>query len=580
MHVYFDAAYAASEGAGPATAGDGRPTTTGRMPLLPISPDVLRRHGARVLEPERAWRLSRDPQPPGDPQLPADLPPRPTIYRYGTLLLPVRPLAQDEQAIGTLNDLLTDSGMRLVGRPEHFRAIDRPDARTPPTVRVALDVASPGRPAAIDAWAALQSLRGAVRSREVPASVAEVVKQASLEHLLMGAGVGAYQDPTGAWQGSPIGAGGEAVASYLTPAFGARTPVVVVAPPPPRTAPTGRRRPVVAVLDTGVGENPWLGIPAPGNPLPPGGPVRVDEDLQQIVRDTTAPGDPADPPLLPIDDHWDTPVTDEPLVGRIDSHTGHGVFIAGLIAQIAQDADVLSVRLMHSDGIVYEQTVLAVLDELIHRIERVQAGQLDASHTVDIVAVSFGYYDETADNQAATPLLRQRLQSLVDLGVLVVASAGNDAATLPFYPAALSTQLASPLMRSVGALNPNGTATLFSNDGGSVNTWATGAMVVSTFPLVEGSRRPANTVAPRPGANGRLPSRREALDPDGFTHGHACWSGASFAAPIAAAVLANKLILNGENDPDLGLNTLTLDVTMKRARAAVQGAIDDTLHGQ
>ncbi|MEN3360686.1 MAG: hypothetical protein V7637_4668, partial [Mycobacteriales bacterium] len=391
------------------------------------------------------------------------------------------------------------------------------------------------------------------------------------EHLFLAAGIERYQDPTGAWHGSPAG-GGDPVSSYLTPGGSARRPVAVVMPLPERR--DLARRPVVLVLDTGIAENPWLGIPQAAPPSP-GARVRVDGELQSIVRIWTTPTAQGDRTLQPIDDYWDRPVTDEPLVGQIDSATGHTVFIAGLIAQIAPDADVMSVRVMHSDGIVYEQPVLAVLDRLIERLTRVRDGRREASEMVDILCLSFGYYDETSDTRSATPLLRKRLDALVKLGVLVVASAGNDSTATPFYPAALSTEL-GPRFRSVGALNPNGTATLFSNDGRCVNTWATGAVVVSTFPVVQGSGQPANSVAPRPGANGRRPDRREALDEDDFISGWGVWSGASFAAPIAAAVLAKYLIENSDNDCELALDKMGTDATIRRATKAVDMAVEHT----
>ena len=42
-------------------------------------------------------------------------------------------------------------------------------------------------------------------------------------------------------------------------------------------------------------------------------------------------------------------------------YTGHGSFIAGLIRQVVPDATVLSIRIMHGDGIVYEGDLLYAL---------------------------------------------------------------------------------------------------------------------------------------------------------------------------------------------------------------------------
>ena len=82
------------------------------------------------------------------------------------------------------------------------------------------------------------------------------------------------------------------------------------------------------------------------------------------------------------------------------------------------------------------------------------------------------------------------LNRLSELGVIVFAAAGNDATSRRFYPAAFAELAAGigPQVVSVGALNPNSTRALFSNEAPWVRAWATGAGVVSTFPIdVQGS---------------------------------------------------------------------------------------------
>src|SRR5262249_3960757 len=140
-------------------------------------------------------------------------------------------------------------------------------------------------------------------------------------------------------------------------------------------------------------------------------------------------------------------------------------------------------------------------------------------------------------------------------GVLVVAAAGNHASTRPFYPAAFAGVLA------VGALNPNGTKALFSNDGSNVHWWATGAGVVSTYPSdVRGSF--TSTVR-----GPRLP--RATLNPDDFDSGFAVWDGTSFGAPLIAAHLANELLAGCGGKP---LVELTEEATRNRAADAVARA--------
>ncbi|GAB3992721.1 hypothetical protein GCM10029992_02570 [Glycomyces albus] len=81
---------------------------------------------------------------------------------------------------------------------------------------------------------------------------------------------------------------------------------------------------------------------------------------------------------------------------------------------------------------------------------------------------------------------------------------------------------------------------MFSNDGPWVSCFATGAALVSTFPCDgKGSRMPDRQ------AESSIDRHRESHDPDDFSAGYAIWSGTSFAAPIAAAYLANEMAESG-----------------------------------
>jgi subtilisin family serine protease len=88
----------------------------------------------------------------------------------------------------------------------------------------------------------------------------------------------------------------------------------------------------------------------------------------------------------------------------------------------------------------------------------------------------------------------------------------------------------------VGALNPNDTIALFSNDGPWVGYFRNGAALVSTFPVTfNASRLPSNAIVM---PNGEV---RAALDPDDFYSGFGVWSGTSFSAPVLAGELAERL---------------------------------------
>ena len=212
--------------------------------------------------------------------------------------------------------------------------------------------------------------------------------------------------------------------------------------------------------------------------------------------------------------------------------------------QVAPDAQVLAVRIMHSDGVVYEGDLICALGLLAERIAIAEAGDLAAM--VDVVSLSLGYFDESAADVAYSSGLWQVIQALLELGVAVVTAAGNYSTSRRFYPAAFSLEpgAAGPVpLISVGALNPNGSKALFSDGGRWINAWATGAAMVSTFPVdINGRRCPQIRMRSHPAsampAGLALPPEREALDPDDYRGGFATWSGTSFAAPLLAAHIA------------------------------------------
>jgi len=322
------------------------------------------------------------------------------------------------------------------------------------------------------------------------------------------------------------------------------------------------RRPVIAVLDTGISGHEWFGTTDRHAGLPPGGFIRELKEVQDAISASSRDAGTA---ARLIEDYWDTDVPSNPLTGELDRHAGHGTFIAGIIRQVAPDSEVAVARIMAGDGVAYESDVLAALERLVEQVRSAQAPGGNPADMIDIVSLSVGYYIETMDDEAETTEFAQQLNTLADLGVLVVAAAGNDATTRPFFPAALATVPPAgggePVL-SVGALNPNGTRAFFSNQADWVHSWATGAAVVSTFPKLRGSMGPANAIRELD---------RESLDPDDFTSGFAMWHGTSFAGPHAAAALANKLIDLADTEPaDLRMSLVSQGAMRERARRAIE----------
>jgi len=556
------------------TGDDGRDDD----PLVGVSawsPEVLQRHGARVLDPSSAEDVyeSREPGSAGH----RARTPRPTAYRARTLLIPAN-LTRNTEIVDAIRGVLAGVHMsiRVPEERRRFRSSAAEDLSQVPRP-VVLVPAAPEEgelalPVVVDAWTALQALRAAAAVAPDDAVLSKrVVSQIRLEHLLVGWSI--IGEPSSG--GHPLTGPGVAD-SYVCGSGDTRAPVAVCLDAPARRPLEdcgSRRRPVVAVLDTGVRAHPWLDIvpdPVHRYGTEPDGFVEVDEPMQITIyeEDRSAVWE-GDRPRHLIRDPWDRPVTANPLVGELDEATGHGSFIAGIVRQVAPDARVLAIRVMHSDDVVYESTLIDALTLIADRVAYAQAGNM--ADMVDVVSLSLGYYDESPADALYSSGLWLVIERLLGMGVAVFASAGNSATSQMCFPAAFAVSPAPgpvPLI-SVGALNPNGTKALFSNDGWWVRAWADGAAVVSTFPVdINGSRMPPVRVPARDHP-GKRSVDREALDPDDFRGGFATWSGTSFSAPLLAGILAAQLLKNAAGGSGPALDEPGEEAASERTRAAL-----------
>ena len=313
--------------------------------------------------------------------------------------------------------------------------------------------------------------------------------------------------------------------------------------------PDGTRRPVVAVVDTGVGTHPWFGeysgehMTADGNGV--------------VIRDAILPDGPIGtlpPSLYPEGDAEIGGASTSPLTGPLDPVAGHGTFIAGLLHQVCPDALILPVRVVDGSGVAAESEVIESLRRLAQFHERGLAGG-HGSVPVDVVVLSMGYYHERPEDMRWDHPLREVLGGLRDSGVAVVVAAGNDGETRPEFPAAFApsvdrrsvpptitdagdTSAARPPILTVGAQNPDGTTALFSNDGPWVTCLRPGAGVVSTIPTtLDGPVTPSMRLKER-----HSDRYRSTIDPEGFQGGFATWSGTSFAGPVLAGEIARELL--------------------------------------
>ncbi|MBK5249153.1 MAG: S8/S53 family peptidase [Actinomycetales bacterium] len=507
-----------------------------------------------MLDPATAVRVD------GQPEV------RPTAYVSDTLLVRTRA----DQGVGRdlLASVAAEAGLQLEEDPDsegERNLLDSIDLRD--EHRALLDEAWVERvrlvpaerleraTAPVDAWEILQSYRMASARLETG--------YVGLEHLVSAtAGIGGtpYTIPHGATGNPytiphgtsgnpyPIPHSGNGVASYAFPGTGGRQPVTWLGPPPQpkhEAKPGGPRRPVVAVLDTGVCTHEWF-------------------DADHVVTEPEVLGVPLGiPPSVP-----DSELTGsrDTLVGGIEPDVGHGTFITGLIRQRCPDATVLAVRVFHGDGVVAEGDLLATLRRLCLR-QLVALSPNTPYQVVDVVSLSLGYYHEQPEDPAFDPLLMAPLSLLGRLGVTVVVSAGNDATSRPMYPAAFASYPGGPPraahgevpILAVGALNPDRTIAMFSNDGPWVRYLRPGAALVSTYPST------INTSMNPIASQRHHGAWRASIDPDDFSSGFATWSGTSFSAPVLAGDIAAALL----EQFDAGADGASVEDAVERATKVI-----------
>jgi hypothetical protein len=211
--------------------------------------------------------------------------------------------------------------------------------------------------------------------------------------------------------------------------------------------------------------------------------------------------------------------------GRLDGVAGHGTFISGIVAHRCRQARITVVGQR-------DQIMALSHDPDHHDQARLFSSEIAVAHSVlkhakaDVDVVSCGFAFPTLD---AFPSIAfsSVMQTLTGpdaprQGVAVVAPAGNEGVTQPYWPAA------HPDVIGVAATNRRGRARAhFSNWGEWVNCCARGADVFSTYITWDGP------------LDGEPPS-----EIDNFV-GWAIWNGTSFAAPKVSAEIARLVAASG-----------------------------------
>jgi len=271
----------------------------------------------------------------------------------------------------------------------------------------------------------------------------------------------------------------------ITPAAAADPVVVRDALWPGVGDPSAGRDVEVSVVDTGLlsGASAW----APW--------------IDGVRPDTSA--DIEDPDQIKIN------AMEHEIVGFADPYAGHGTFISGVIRCIAPASDIVVERILGVAGFARESRLTQQIHDALAR-------------SPDIISMSAGCYTrKNVPSLAFQTLWEERLSQVG--GVVLVAAAGNQSATTPFWPAAF------PWCVGVGSMTRDGQRrSWFSNHGAWVDVYAPGEEIVNAYAhmkyktIVDGDVRDTSA-------------------------GIVKWSGTSFSTPIVTGLIAARMSRTGEN---------------------------------
>lgn len=271
----------------------------------------------------------------------------------------------------------------------------------------------------------------------------------------------------------------------ITPAAAADPVVVRDALWPGVGDPSAGRDVGVSVVDTGLlsGASAW----APW--------------IDGVRPDTSA--DIEDPDQIKIN------AMEHEIVGFADPYAGHGTFISGVIRCIAPASGIVVERILGVAGFARESRLTQQIHDALAR-------------SPDIISMSAGCYTrKNVPSLAFQTLWEERLSQVG--GVVLVAAAGNQSATTPFWPAAF------PWCVGVGSMTRDGQRrSWFSNHGAWVDVYAPGEEIVNAYAhmkyktIVDGDVRDTSA-------------------------GIVKWSGTSFSTPIVTGLIAARMSRTGEN---------------------------------
>jgi hypothetical protein len=268
--------------------------------------------------------------------------------------------------------------------------------------------------------------------------------------------------------------------------------------------PGGKVCPAIEPQETGLTE-PW----------PPEAPQKKKScDVSVVVVDTgwnpPSGTDPRTPWLHDVDG-------DDELNGPdLRPYSGHGTFIAGVVRCMAPETKIFvegfAIGGLGGGGVLESDLVVQLEEALAHdpQVINLSAG---CRTRLDLPSI------------ALETFYRTRLHKR---DCVLVAAAGNDSTSAPFWPAAFDWCV------GVGSLDRDGRVSEFSNFGVSADVYALGRNLVNAFP--DGTFVCHET--PDKG------------DIRVFSTGMARWSGTSFSAPVVAGLIAREISETGSTAHD------------------------------
>jgi Subtilase family len=241
--------------------------------------------------------------------------------------------------------------------------------------------------------------------------------------------------------------------------------------------------------------------------------------------------------------------------GQLDGISGHGTFIAGLIAHIAPRTRLEVVGLRNQEVEIPDHPGPGAELGLFETEVAIAHAMLRRCHT-DVIQCGFAF--PTLDDYPSLPfaavMAELRAEHAPHRGrVAVVAPAGNEQSRRRFWPAAL------PSVIGVASTNRRGNARAwFSNWGDWCQCCTRGEYVYSTFIRWDG------------------PIEGEPLTEIEHFHGWARWDGTSFAAPKVSAAIARLFAERDSATPPLDAGNELIAGT---GGVAVSPVTDATLSG-